>query len=113
MAVAVVAVAIIIGAFLARPARPQDKPPTAFTPTEVQALRLQVKQKDAQLAQQAMSAAQANFSKALLDLNAEAERVKSEQHWNKDVTFNPNDLSFSAPAPAPVPAVAKPAEKKP
>jgi hypothetical protein len=85
----------------------QEKPPAApaLTPTETQSLRLRNKQLEALLAKTAADAAQQHFQQALADLNAEAERVKTEQHWPKDTQFSMNDLSFT-PAPPP----AKPAE---
>jgi hypothetical protein len=81
----------------------QDKPPAAptLTPTEVQSLRLQVRQKDAVIAKQALDSAQAKFQQALADLNAEAERVKTENKWDKSVAFDMNDLHFTAVAKEP------------
>jgi hypothetical protein len=84
-------------------AHAQDKPPAAptLTPTEVQSLRLQVRQKDAVIAKQALDSAQAKFQQALADLNAEAERVKTENKWDKSVAFDMNDLHFTAVAKEP------------
>ena len=89
----------------------QDKPPAppTLTPTEVQSLRLQVKQRDALIAKQALDSAQAKFQQALKDLADEAERVKSDNHWDKSVTFDMNDLHFTAVAKEPAPAKDKPA----
>jgi len=72
-----------------------------FKPTEIQSLRLQVKQRDALLAKAALEQAQRQFQQALTDLTSEGERVKQENGWAKDTQFQPNDLTFSA-APAPV-----------
>jgi hypothetical protein len=82
----------------------QDKPPAppTLTPTEVQSLRLQVRQRDALIAKQALDSAQAKFQQALKDLSDEAERVKSDNHWDKSVTFDMNDLHFTAVAKEPV-----------
>jgi hypothetical protein len=78
----------------------QDPPkPKVYTPTEVQSLRLQVKQRDALLAKAALEQAQRQFQQALTDLTAEGERVKIEQGWPKDTNFDPNTLVY-APAPA-------------
>ena len=71
--------------------------PKVFTPTEVQSLRLQVRQKDALLAKANLEQAQRVFQQALTDLTAEGEKVKVEQGWPKDTQFNPNDLSYAAP----------------
>jgi hypothetical protein len=72
----------------------QDGSPKPLIPTEIQSLRLQVKQKDALLAKNLLEQAQASFQKALTALQEEGEKVKTENNW-KDVEFNPNDLSFS------------------
>ena len=68
-----------------------------YTPTEVQSLRLQVKLKDAQMAQQALQIAQQNAQKALIEYQAEAEKVKNDNGWPKDVRFDPNNMTFSEP----------------
>jgi len=82
----------------------QEKPKT-YTPTEIQLLKLQNKQKDAVIAKQhldalqtAMTDAQKTFQQALKDLTDEAEKVKSEQHWPKETQFDPNNISFTEPA---------------
>ena len=80
----------------------QDGKPKSFTPTELQTLRLQVKQKDALLAKNLLEQAQNNFLKALSDLQAEGDKVKQENGW-KDVSFNPSDLTFSVPEKKDVP----------
>ena len=89
----------------------QEKP--KFSPTEVQGLRLKVAQQAAQLAQRelqfACSEPQQKFQKAIGDLNAEADKVKTENGWPKETTFNPDTLVFSMPPPPPAPA--KPTEK--
>jgi len=78
--------------------KPADPPPAkVYAPTEVQSLRLQVKQRDALLAKQALEQAQRQFQQALTDLTNEGERVKTEQGWPHDTQFNPNDLTYSAP----------------
>lgn len=69
--------------------------------TEVQLLRLQVKQKDAQIAQVRFQASQQAFQAAINDLQAEASKVKEQNQWDKDVVFNADALTFSeAPKPA-------------
>jgi predicted lipid-binding transport protein (Tim44 family) len=79
-----------------------------YTPTEIQSLRLQVKQKDALLAKQQLEALQAAFQQVqqryqdnLKALTDEGEKVKVENAWPKDTQFNPNDLTYAA-APVPV-----------
>lgn len=79
--------------------------------TEVQLLRLQVKQKDAQIAQVRFQASQQAFQAAINDLQAEASKVKEQNSWDKDVVFNADALTFSeAPKPAKDPKDSK--EKK-
>ena len=72
-----------------------------YKPTEIQSLRLQVKQKDAQIAQRDLQSAQARFQEAFAALNNEAAEVKKENKWPDDVSFDPNTLNFTAPAPKP------------
>ena len=92
----------------------QDKP--KFQPTEVQSLRLQVKQKDAQLAQRDLSDAcgggpgaplgrlQQAFQQAFTNLTGEAEKIKQENKWPTSTQFDPNTLQFAEPPkPAPPP----------
>ena len=85
-----------------------------YSPTEVQGLRLKVAQQAAQLAQRelqlACSEPQQKFQKAIGDLNAEADKVKTENGWPKEVGFNPDTLAFTEPPP-PAPPTPKPAEK--
>lgn len=82
---------------------PQDKP-KSYSPTEVQTLRLQVRQKDAQLAQRDLQFAQQRFQQSIQDLNAEADKIKTENKWPAGLSFSPDTLTFSEPP--------KPAEKK-
>lgn len=88
------------------PRKPAAPPPAAsvpaaaaLKPTEVQSLRLQVRQKDALLAKAALEQAQHAFQQALQDLTAEGERVRVEQGWPAGTQFDPNTLAYSA-APA-------------
>ena len=76
----------------------------SYTPSEVQMLRLEVKQKTALLAQRDVNDAQTRFNQALTELQDEAKKVEEENSW-KDAQFNPQDLTFK-----PMP---KAAEKKP
>ena len=80
--------------------------PKTYTPTEIQTLRLQVKQRDAQLAQQNVLAAQEKFQAILAGLQGYGEAVRVENKWPDTVKFDPNTLSFTDTA-QPVPA-AKP-----
>jgi hypothetical protein len=103
----------------------QDKPTVPITPaaapavkelkpTELQSLRLQVKQKDALLAKQRYEAlqsilqqAQKDYTDGLKALTDEAEKTKVENGWPKDTQFEPNTLAFT-PAPPPAPKEKKP-----
>ena len=75
-----------------------------MNPSEIQMLRLQVKQKTALLAQRDVNDAQTRFNQALTELQDEAKKVEEENKWT-DAQFNPQDLTFK-----PMP---KAAEKKP
>ena len=81
----------------------QEKP--KYQPTEVQSLRLQVRQKDALLAKERLEALQAavqtqqkTFQDALKALTDESDVVKKEQGWPKETVFEPNNLTFTEPA---------------
>jgi len=81
----------------------QEKP-KEYKPTEIQLLKLQNKQKDAVIAkqqrdalQEALHTADEHFQNALKALNDEAEKVKTEQGWPKELQFSPNDLSYTEP----------------
>ena len=78
---------------------PPVGPDTAktFTPTEIQSLRLQVRQKDALLAKKSLDDAQKAFQESLKALTDEAEVVKKENGWSKELQFDPNTITFSAP----------------
>jgi hypothetical protein len=119
---AIVRRAIILSVVAARIMFAQSAPvpkagePPKYVPTEVQALRLQVLQKDAQLAQvqlqrlnDAVQQSQQAFQKALQALQAGADEVKKANGWPADTQFSQDQLTFSAPPPPPPPPV-KPAE---
>lgn len=84
-------------------AHPDDK---KYELSEVQKLRLQVKQKDAQLAQIQLSIAQGNFEKTIDDFNAEVKSIEKENSWPETLQINAQTLDFTAP-----PATAPPPEK--
>lgn len=69
--------------------------------SEIQTLRLQVKQKDAQIAQQNVFVAQQAFSAAIKALRDEADKVKVENKWPAEVQFSPENLMFVDPVLAP------------
>jgi len=112
---------VLLGALLlsALVALAQDGQPTLKTgvgpkllePTELQSLRLQVKQKDALLARNLLEQAQGNFQKALDALKDEGDRVKAENGW-KDAQFDPSTLQFAVPAAPPAVPAAPPAKKE-
>lgn len=81
-----------------------------YKPTEIQSLRLQVKQRDALLAWN-------RYQAALNDLSAESERVKKANGWPDEVVFNGETLKFSAPSDevkaVPLPAAPGLPAKKP
>lgn len=77
-------------------------PPTmsavqAYKPTEIQLLRLQVKQRDMMLAQRDYIDAQRRYGATGQALFAEAETVKRENGWPETVTLDADKLEFKAP----------------
>lgn len=68
--------------------------------SEIQKLRLQVKQKDAQLAQQASAIAQNNFQRTINDFNAEVRAIEKENNWPETLQLNPDTLEFKEPPEA-------------
>jgi len=76
-------------------------PPSSvkYEPTEVERLRLEVKQKDAQLAQVQLQRAQQAFQQSLALLDEEAGKVKvAHPDWPKGVQFSPDTLTFTGPS---------------
>jgi hypothetical protein len=89
--------------------RSQTAKPPVYEPSEVQALRLQLKQRDARDALVA-------FQQAAAALNQACEAVRSENKWPVTVKCNPDTLKFADSAPPPTPPAkstpaAKPAKK--
>jgi hypothetical protein len=66
--------------------------------TEVQLLKLQVQQKDAQLLQAQLQNIQRQFQEKVTELMSTAQKYKLENGWPPDTQFNPDTLTFSAPA---------------
>jgi uncharacterized protein YlxW (UPF0749 family) len=67
--------------------------------TEVQLLKLQVVQKDAQLLQAQLQNVQRQFQEKVSDLMSTAQKYKLENGWPPETQFNPDTLTFSAPPP--------------
>jgi hypothetical protein len=65
--------------------------------TEVQLLKLQVQQKDAQLLQAQLQNIQRQFQEKVSDLMSTANKFKLENGWPPETSFNPDTLQFSAP----------------
>ncbi len=84
---------VLATASMAQSTQPELKP------TEVQQLRLEVKQKTAMLAQRDVTDAQTRFNQALGELQDEASQVEKANGW-KDVQFDPQALTFK-PMPKP------------
>ena len=81
--------------------------PASLTPTEAQAMRLQLAQKDAIIAQQQFQLLQVQIAQAkqvaedsVKQLAAVGEAVKKENKWPADTAFDMQKLAFSPPAPA-------------
>jgi hypothetical protein len=64
--------------------------PVKYEPTEIQSLRLQVRLKDVQLAQE-------RYQVAVKDLLNEAAAIKVEQKWPKEVFFDAATMTFQPP----------------
>jgi hypothetical protein len=104
--------ALLFGLTLAGVAEFRGAAANKYELSEIQKLRLEVKQKDAQLAQQNLSFAQQAFQQRIADFNAEAQKVEQENGWPSTVKIDPNTLTFSDPPAAPaVGPVKQPAAK--
>ena len=68
-----------------------------YKPTEVQSLRLQVMQRDAQLLQAQLQNVQRQFQEKVSELMSTANKFKLENGWPPETTFDPDKLTFSAP----------------
>jgi hypothetical protein len=79
--------------------------PNSYQPTEIQHLRLEVKQREVQLAQKDFFIAQQNLNMSLKALNDEAARVKIENKWPDGLVFNQEKLSFTEELKPPAPMV--------
>lgn len=105
-------VTIVAEVVQARPRQGAPAPVSKYQPSEVQLLRLQLRLKDAQLAQVALQRAQAQFQGALAVLDEESGKVKRDNGWPATVQFSPESLTFTDPptqaAPTPAAPVAKP-----
>lgn len=77
-----------------------DAQTPSFKPTELQSLRLQVKQRDAWLAQRDFLDAQRRYQQAVADLTTLGEQVEKENSWPSSVKFDANTLEFAPAAPA-------------
>jgi hypothetical protein len=96
------AIAVLMGIFAVFT---RAQAPLTYKPTEIQELRLQVRQRDAWLAQRDFRDAQIRYQQAVSQFQAEAEAIKKENGWPDGVKFNPDELSYAeAPAPASSPA---------
>lgn len=109
------------------PSKPDLPAPSAsktYEPTEVELLRLQVLEKDAELSQIALAQASANWQKATSDFNAQVETIKKAHGWPADVHLDSvtygrtKELKFVETVLAPAPKFprvpkAQAEEKKP
>lgn len=96
------------------PAPKPAAPPAAakkYETTETEQLKLQLKQKDAIIAQIDLNTAQRQMQDAMAAINAEAEVVKKAHGWDESVLFNTTSLTFVDPPKPPTPTQ-KPAPPK-
>lgn len=87
------------GAWGASKQAPPATPAPGLTPTENQSLRLTNKQLVAQLRQKDAQQAELAFQQSLADLQAEADKVKTEQGWPKETQFDIGTLKFTSVLP--------------
>jgi hypothetical protein len=71
--------------------------------SENQKLRLQLKQKDAQIAQIQLSIAQDRFQQSIAQFNAESKAIEKENSWPETLVIDPNTLEFRDPPAPPAP----------
>lgn len=88
----------------------QNAKAPVYAPNEVQLLKLQVRQKDAQMKRQQLNQAQQEFNAAYGALMDENNAIKKENKWPDTLLFDPDKLTFSAP-PAAVPNAPPPSKK--
>jgi uncharacterized protein YlxW (UPF0749 family) len=102
----------VFGVLTTTHARPEGK---KYDLSENQKLRLQVKQKDAQLAQIQLQIAQSAFQKTIDDFNSEAKAIEKENSWPETLQISPQTLEFheSLAAPKPLEAPDAPAAPPP
>ena len=92
-----VALVMILGVLLWASRGMAQEKAKLYTPTEVQQLRLQVMQKDAQLLQAQLQQVQRQFQEKVSELMSTANKFKLENGWPPETTFSPDTLVFSAP----------------
>ena len=98
--------------------RAQNSPQTKkYEPTEIQKLRLHVKYDAAQMAQQSLANAQAQFNAAVKAFNDQVADTKKENSWPDNLQLatppngqiDPENFEFKEPPPPPAAPPAKPA----
>jgi hypothetical protein len=85
---------MILGAILASSTLAQNVETDKYKLTHEQELEMKVRQKDAQLAQVALSQAQQNYQVKIADLSSECEEIKKANHWNTKTFCDLNTLTF-------------------
>jgi hypothetical protein len=72
-----------------------------YTPTELQSANLKVAQLKAIVAKRDLDQAQQNFATLYKALTDEGDKVKADNHWPVEVTFDSNTLTFTVPPASP------------
>lgn len=103
MVVGVVIALLLIAGVIALP-----QAPPSYKPSEVQLLRLQVKQRDGWLAQRDMIEAQRRYQQAVAALLAEGETVRKENGWPDALKFDPDKIEFAVPPVRTTPPIEEP-----
>lgn len=91
-----IAIAFVIVAWMLAGALDAQAPPQYKT-TETQHLRLQVKQRDAWLAQRDAIEAQRRYQQAVGELNALGEEIRKENGWPETVIFDADRIEYTEP----------------
>ena len=103
------AVGVVAVTFMALAQQP-GAPPSKYQPSEVQVLKLKVKQLEALNAGKDFQAAQQIYQQKMSALTEQAQQIETENKWPTTLAFDPNSLTFNERPEPPAPPKAE--EKK-
>ena len=84
---------VLIPLLLVTSAFAEDRP-KKYETSEIEHLKLQVKQKDAQIAQIYYMQSQQKYNDAVQELYKECTSIRDQHNWPATVTCKPEDLTF-------------------